>query len=150
MLFKSAITRDPVFRLVWTQAYEELSNASHVYFIGYSFPTTDIAARTLFDESLSKEKKPAITVVNYADKGNTQQQDDVKVAYRAVFDNLPDQQFFFDGALRWVRPVSRNYPRSQDDELNRTILRRVAIRHLPPLPSTTMDHTTSYIKMSSA
>jgi hypothetical protein len=102
VLFKSAITQDPVFRLVWTQAYEELNNATHVYFIGYSFPATDIAARTLFDESLNKGKSPLITVVNYAGEGDTQQQDDVKAAYRAVFGNLREHDFIFGGALSWV------------------------------------------------
>lgn len=102
VLFKSAITQSPVFRMVWTQAYEELKNATQVYFIGYSFPATDIAARTLFDETLQRSPFPVISIVNYAEEGNAQQQAAVKAAYRAVFTNLQDDQFYFGGASNWV------------------------------------------------
>jgi hypothetical protein len=88
--------------MVWTQAYEELKTATHVYFVGYSFPTTDIAARTLFDESLQRSPSPRITIINYDEGGKAQQQDAVKAAYRAVFTNLQDDQFYFGGASRWV------------------------------------------------
>ena len=64
--------------MVWTQAYEELKNATHVYFIGYSFPATDIAARTLFDETLQRSPLPVISIVNYAEEENAQQQAAVK------------------------------------------------------------------------
>lgn len=103
VLFKSAITQSPVFRMVWTQAYKELRNATHVCFIGYSFPVTDIAARALFEESLQRSPTPLITIVNYTDEGNVEQQTSVKKAYREIFPHLQDEQFFFSGASHWAK-----------------------------------------------
>ena len=49
---KSGLLTEPVLRLVWTLALETLTTAKKVTFIGYSFPSTDLAARTLFSEAL--------------------------------------------------------------------------------------------------
>ena len=37
-----------VQRLVWSQAFKALESADEVALLGYSFPTTDVVARTLF------------------------------------------------------------------------------------------------------
>jgi hypothetical protein len=101
--------------MVWTQAYEELKNATHAYFLGYSFPSTDIAARTLFEESLQRKPSPSITIVNYAEEGDVEQETSVKEAYRAIFANLQDDQFFFEGASSWVKTQLPNLISSLND-----------------------------------
>ena len=65
VLSKSDLVAQPVLRLVWTLAYEHLSTADAVTFIGYSLPTTDTAARVLFAESLADLPLDAVTVVGF-------------------------------------------------------------------------------------
>ena len=48
VLTKSGLVEQPILRLVWSLAHRELMKADRVTFIGYSLPTTDIAAGTLF------------------------------------------------------------------------------------------------------
>lgn len=66
VLMKGDLKTQPLFRLIWGLAYEKLKQAQEVIFVGYSMPTTDMAARFLFKETLSH--KPYITVINYADQ----------------------------------------------------------------------------------
>jgi len=63
VLSKSDLVAQPVLRLVWSLAYERLSRAEAVTFIGYSFPATDTAARLLFGEALADLPPDAVTVV---------------------------------------------------------------------------------------
>ena len=64
VLSKSSLVKQPVLRLVWSQAFDSLATAHQVTFIGYSFPETDMAARTLFSEALKDLPPEDITVVN--------------------------------------------------------------------------------------
>ena len=63
VLSKSDLVAQPVLRLVWSLAYEHLSTAEAVTFIGYSFPATDTSARVLFAEALADLPPDAVTVV---------------------------------------------------------------------------------------
>jgi hypothetical protein len=101
ILTKSALVGQPILRLVWSRAYNELEEADEVAFIGYSLPPTDIAARFLFREALSKLDTAAIRVVNRA-SGESSREEIVR-AYRAAFPSLQDNQFDFQGALDWCR-----------------------------------------------
>ena len=110
VLSKSDLVAQPVLRLVWTLAYEHLSTADAVTFIGYSFPTTDTAARVLFAESLADLPLDAVTVVGF-------ETDDIgaealKTRYRAVLGPIPDDCFFLDGALDWVQRLPTPDPPS--------------------------------------
>jgi hypothetical protein len=66
-------------------------------------PVTDLAAIFLFSESLGN-RADLILVINYAtpeeDKGQ------IKLAYKKVFPKLKDDQFSFDGALKWAKDVN--------------------------------------------
>jgi hypothetical protein len=64
VLVKPELVEQPVLRVIWHNAYQALLRAHHVVFIGYSFPTTDIAVRTLFDEGLHDFPQADIRIVN--------------------------------------------------------------------------------------
>lgn len=103
VLSKSDLVEQPVLRLVWSLAYEQLSTADSVTFIGYSFPPTDTAARVLFEEALSDLPPTAVTVVGF--ETNRGQIDTLKTRYRDVLGRIPDDRFFLNGARAWVRPL---------------------------------------------
>ena len=109
VLSKSGLVAQPVLRLVWTLAFERLSTADKVTFIGYSFPPTDMASRVLISEALRDLPADDIAVVGLAGKGPDR--DDLKTRYCSVLGNIPDDRFFFDGAVDWVRGLAN---RQQD------------------------------------
>ena len=65
-------------------------------------PVTDLAASFLFNESL-EGKSQIIRVINQSTPENKEQ---IRSAYRKVFPKLTDDQFEFDGALKWAQEVS--------------------------------------------
>ena len=101
VLSKSSLVEQPVLRLVWSYAFAKLETAHEVTFIGYSFPTTDMAARTLFSEALKDLPRDDITVVNLsrddADAELTRRR------YRSVLGDIPGERFHLDGALEWIK-----------------------------------------------
>ena len=104
VLSKSDLVAQPALRLVWSLAFEHLSTADSVSFIGYSFPETDTAARALFEEALADLPPEAVTVVNLETDPN--QTSALKARYRTVLGSIPDDCFFFDGACKWVRQTA--------------------------------------------
>ena len=103
VLSKSSLVEQPVLRLVWSQAFKILQSAHEVTFLGYSFPTTDVAARALFSESLNDLPRQDIHVVNCADSESKAEV--IRSAYRSALGDVPDAQFHFDGALHWFRQL---------------------------------------------
>ena len=93
-----------MLRLVWSQAFDSLATAREVTFIGYSFPTTDMAARTLFPEALKDLPRDDINVVNLSQEDT--ETEAVRRRYRSVLGDIPDERFHFDGALEWIRGLS--------------------------------------------
>lgn len=108
VLSKLDLVAQPVLRLVWSLAYEYLSTAEAVTFIGYSFPATDTAARTLFAEALADLPPSAVTVVGLETDqiGGAA----LKSRYRDVLGFIPDDCFFLDGARAWVQGLSNPAP----------------------------------------
>jgi hypothetical protein len=104
VLVKSAIVEQPILRLLWSIAYKALLSAQKVIFIGYSCPLTDIAVRTLFEESLRLPPRDNIFVVNLA--SNRSEQRKIINKYREVFSYIPEKQFNFGGALEWARTLT--------------------------------------------
>ncbi len=103
VLSKSSLVEQPVLRLVWSRAFAELATSHQVTFIGYSFPITDIAVRTLFSEAMEDLPRESIYIVNLAsDKSG---KDATKRAYRTALGPIPDEQFHFGGALEWIRDL---------------------------------------------
>ena len=105
ILSKSSLVEQPVLRLVWSQAFDRLATAHEVTFVGYSFPTTDMAARTLFSEALKDLPRDDITVVNLSREAPEAEL--TRRRYRSVFGDIPDERFHFGGALEWIRGLSR-------------------------------------------
>ena len=103
VLDKTALSNEPVLQVVWSLAKDAISRASRVYFVGYSMPVTDMAASFLFNESLDG-KSHLIRVINQATSEDSKKQ--IWSAYRRVFPKLADDQFEFEGALKWVQEVS--------------------------------------------
>ena len=101
VLSKSDLVAQPVLRLVWSLAYEHLSTAEGVTFVGYSFPATDTAARVLFAEALADLPADAVTVIGLeTDEFGAEA---LKTRYRDVLGAIPDESFFLGGALDWVQ-----------------------------------------------
>ena len=103
VLSKSSLVEQPVLRLVWSRAFTELVTTHQVTFIGYSFPTTDIAVRTLFSEAMEDLPRENITIVNLA--RDELEIDATREAYRSALGYIPDEQFYFSGALEWIRDL---------------------------------------------
>ena len=108
VLSKSDLVAQPVFRLVWTLAFEHLLSADEVTFIGYSFPATDMAARTLFSEALRNLDPADMLVVNHQDQAG---RSELKTRYRTVLGEIPDDRFLFQDAADWIRrlPTSASH-----------------------------------------
>jgi len=105
VLMKSALTKEPILQVVWSKAYEILSRAEQVVFIGYSLPITDIAAGFLFGEALQHRNPPQIQVVNFATGGDEQKR--IREAYKNIFLDISKIQFDFRDALEWVQELLR-------------------------------------------
>ena len=101
VLSKSSLVEQPVLRLVWSHAFARLAKAHEVTFIGYSFPATDIAARTLFSEALKDLPREDINVVNLSQDESVAEA--TRGQYRSVLGEIPDECFHFEGALEWIR-----------------------------------------------
>ena len=104
VLSKSGLVAQPVLRLVWALAFESLATADKVTFVGYSFPPTDLAARTLFSEALRDLPRDGIGVVGLAE--DQADRDSLKSRFRSVLGNIPDHRFLFDGAVEWTRSLA--------------------------------------------
>ena len=104
VLSKSTLVAQPVLRLVWSLAFHALATADSVTFVGYSFPPTDMAARTLFSEALRDLPRGELQVVGLSD--DKSEQAILKARYRSVLGEIPDDAFRFDGALEWIRGLA--------------------------------------------
>jgi hypothetical protein len=98
VLNKSDLSLHPVLRLVWARARDKLAAATKVIFLGYSFPPTDLAARMLFQETLTHRSGVALQVVNVDGPGAN----NLQMRYQELFSPL-DPQFDFGGAADWIR-----------------------------------------------
>ena len=88
---------------MWALAFESLATADKVTFVGYSFPPTDMAARTLFSEALRDLPGDGIGVVGAEDQAD---RDSLKSRYRSILGDIPDHRFLFDGAVEWTRSLA--------------------------------------------
>jgi hypothetical protein len=102
VLLKHDLTLHPVMRLVWTRAREKLLAATRVTFIGYSFPVTDLAAKMLFRETLTRRTDVTVHVVDIEEDRSCALRD----RYREFLGPI-HPTFEFDGAKAWIE---RNTP----------------------------------------
>ncbi len=98
VLVKSVLVEQPILCFLWTKAYDILSQAHEVTFVGYSLPITDIASLHLFSEAITAPATK-VFVVNYAKTAEAEES--VVRAYSQVFPAIPRDTFRFDGALKW-------------------------------------------------
>ena len=104
VLTKSSLVEQPVLRLVWSHVFAKLAMAHEVTFIGYSFPRTDMAARTLFFDALKDLPPEMTTVVNLSREDS--EAEVIRRRYRSVLDDIPDENFHFESALEWIQGLS--------------------------------------------
>lgn len=107
LLVKSELALHPVLRLVWNRARAKLADAESVVFIGYSLPLTDLASRTLFEETLVNRKDCEIHVVNKAE--SHPEKLIIELAYTRLFGS-GKLKFDFSGARDWLRRVAPDDP----------------------------------------
>lgn len=104
VLVKSALVEEPILRIVWSHAYKVLAGAEQVFFVGYSLPTTDLAAGFLFREALSGLDLSRITVINKAPTGDEQAL--VRDTYSKALPGIPNDRFRFMDALEWAAEMA--------------------------------------------
>lgn len=100
VLVKADLAMHPVLSVVWKLAYERLTAATTVVFIGYSLPATDLASRILFGETLANRADLKVRIVSIA--RDSAEEKEVKDAYRSLFKGLSDTEFDFSGAKAWI------------------------------------------------
>lgn len=108
VLTKTNLAEQPVLRIVWSNAFSYLQRAREVTFLGYSFPSTDIASRTLFTEALQDLPRDRIRVVNLAGAGR--ELSATRDTYRTALGDIPDARFHFAGALDWIQRLPNRDP----------------------------------------
>jgi hypothetical protein len=108
VLTKSDLVEHPVLRVIWSRAFELLKAADKVTFVGYSLPVTDIAAGTLFRESLARLKPTDVKVVDYATEAEQpEKRRQVLETYGKVFLDITAAQIDLRGGLAWAQEVCR-------------------------------------------
>lgn len=99
VLQKADIVQQPIFRRIWSAAFDRLRQADRVIFIGYSMPLTDIATGFLLREALQEKK--VIEVVSMVDPSSPQSHALVS-SYQSVIPTLKRGDFFFGDAISWI------------------------------------------------
>jgi hypothetical protein len=97
---KSDLVQEPLLRLIWQRAYDKLTAANTVIFVGYSLPLTDLSAQFLFQEALGPIKRQRAYVVSLSIPPPISGLLD---SYKSLFPTLRASNFFFDGARPWIR-----------------------------------------------
>lgn len=106
VLTKSDLVEHPVLRVIWSRAFKCLQEANKVTFVGYSLPITDIAAGTLFRESLDRLDVCNIKVVDRATVANkAKKEKQVLENYGKVFPGITAEQIDLRGGLAWAEEV---------------------------------------------
>jgi hypothetical protein len=108
VLTKSDLVEQPVLRVIWSRAFDVLKEADKATFVGYSLPVTDIAASTLFRESLAHLKPSDVKVVDYvAGEDEHDKRRQVLENYGRVFPGITAEQIDLRGGLAWAEEVCR-------------------------------------------
>jgi hypothetical protein len=107
VLTKTELVAQPILRVIWSTAPDLLKSAESITFVGYSLPLTDIAARTLFREGLSKIDNANVKIVDYA-QGNAGKDKLAQLyeAYSDLFPKLDSRQINLDGAAKWAEAIA--------------------------------------------
>jgi hypothetical protein len=87
------------YKLIWQNAGIELSESSHIVFIGYSLPQADYEIRQLLSRMVRKDAK--ITVVTLKKGINDVEYDNLQSRYRIFFGNR-EIEFFDGGAKEYI------------------------------------------------
>lgn len=96
VLDKSSLSKEPLMKKLWAEAFLKLRQAETIIFIGYSFPVTDIATRSLFREALlTKNNKPNIFVINTSSE--------TEKTYTEILGGIVNNRSFFKyDAKQWI------------------------------------------------
>ena len=106
VLMKTDLAQQPILRLVWALAFEALSAATRVTFIGYPLPITDIASAAMLGEALGRLDPSKIVVVGR----DSARKNELMASYRRVFPELTDDRFRWDGAVAWAAEIAADSP----------------------------------------
>jgi hypothetical protein len=88
------ITATPIFRHLWTNAFEYLHEAKKIVIVGYSCPQTDVMARSIFTQFTNKTTTdiyiidPAVNAMqNFVDLMHTRVKKNVRWHYYRTFND---------------------------------------------------------------
>jgi len=108
VLTKSDLVTQPVLRVIWNLALVTLKEARRVTFVGYSLPVTDIAAMTLFSESLGHLSPADVKVVDHACGEDVEKATQrVLDSYKKLFPEITKDQIDLRGGLAWGMDVCK-------------------------------------------
>jgi len=84
---------------IWHNAFIDLSEASHIVFIGYSFPLADFEFKILLSRAIKRESEIKITVVDYKDPDKSRSSifNELKGRYQSFFGSNIN---FFDRGVK--------------------------------------------------
>ncbi len=100
VMAKSALTSEPILRLLWRHAYEVLRTAKRVTFIGYSLPVTDLLSNFLFREALREGAPHTIEVVDCTMQ--KEREIEQQARYKRMLKDVGAIKFSYAGAIAWI------------------------------------------------
>ena len=107
ILDKTKFYNHNILKSVWVDAYNAIKNANRIFIIGFSFPTTDLSVKFLFNSALSDRLSyPEIYAINTADAINSESKNYIKKRYSDIFGNNVHYDYCCDNSLeKFVKEV---------------------------------------------
>ncbi len=96
---------------IWHNAFIDISEATHIVFVGYSFPLADFEFKILLSRALKKESNIKITVVDYKDQ---------ETKKSTVFKELREryESFFGSNVTFYDKGIQQYVEEQMDADLN--------------------------------
>lgn len=85
---------------IWHNAYIDLSEATQIVFIGYSFRPEDFEFKILLSRALNTKKPPKITIVDYSQQSRSKEFKQLKERYSTFFGTK--LEFYSEGIQEYI------------------------------------------------
>lgn len=113
---ESTILKSPYYQLsaIWSKASKYLEMCERIYFIGYSFPETDVQMRTFISNAIRENKNPKeITIVSNQKHGNSRIEFEER--YLSIFSRFISHSnihFYYEGFKKFCYEIEPYYIRN--------------------------------------